>query len=158
MRTAAWERASQIALRDCSKLAVYWKSLSRVRLFVTPWSIQSMAFSRPEYWSGQPFPSPRDLPKPGIKPISPALQADSLPDEPQGKPKNTGIGSLSLLKQIFPTQESNWGLLHCRWILYQLSYQGSPSSSGGKSIYKVLYIYKGEFNIIKHSFYKRFFC
>ena len=40
--------------------------------------------------------------------------------------QNTGVGSLSLLQQIFPTQESNWGLLHCRWILYQLSYQGSP--------------------------------
>ena len=52
--------------------------------------------------------------------------ADSLPAEPQGKPKNTGVGSLSLLQQIFPTQESNWGLLHCRRILYQLSYQGSP--------------------------------
>ena len=54
------------------------------------------------------------------------LQADSLPAEPQGKPKNTGVGSLTLLQQIFPTQELNWDLLHCRWILYQLSYQGSP--------------------------------
>ena len=57
---------------------------------------------------------------------SPALQVDSLSAEPQGKPKNTGVGSLSLLQHIFPTQESNWGLLHCRQILYQLSYQGSP--------------------------------
>ena len=62
----------------------------------------------------------------GIKPRSPALQADSLPAEPQGKPQNTGVGSLSLLQQIFPSQELNQGLLHCRWILYQLSYQGSP--------------------------------
>ena len=45
-----------------------------------------MEFSRPEYWSGQPFPSPEDLPNPAIKPRSPALQADSLPAEPQGKP------------------------------------------------------------------------
>ena len=45
-----------------------------------------------------------------------------------GKPKNTGAGSLSLLQQIFLTEESNWGLLHCKWILYQLSYQGSPFS------------------------------
>ena len=72
------------------------------------------------------IPSPGDLPNPGIKPRSPALQADSLPAEPQGKPKNTGVGSLSLLQGIFPTQESNQPLLHCRWILYQLSYQGSP--------------------------------
>ena len=47
-----------------------------------------------------------------------------------GKPKNTEVGSLSLLQQIFPTQESNWCLLHCRWILYQLSYQGSPNVPG----------------------------
>ena len=54
---------------------------------------------------------------------------DSLPAEPSGKPRNTGVGSLSLLQGIFPTGESNWGLLHCRWILYQLSYQGSPRYS-----------------------------
>ena len=49
------------------------------------------------------------------------MQADSLPAEPPGKPKNTGVGSLSFLQEIFPTQELNWGLLHCRWILYHLS-------------------------------------
>ena len=84
-----------------------------------------MEFSRPESWSGQPFPSLGDLPDPGIKPRSPALQADSLPAEPPGKPKNTGVDNLSLLQGIFLTQESNQGLLHCWWILYQLSYQGS---------------------------------
>ena len=52
----------------------------------TPWTTQSMGFSRPEYWSGQPFPSPGDLPNPGIELGSPALQADSLPAEPPGKP------------------------------------------------------------------------
>ena len=51
---------------------------------------------------------------------------DSLPAEPPGKPKNTGVGSPSLLQVIFLTQESNQRLLHCRWILYQLSFQGSP--------------------------------
>ena len=86
-----------------------------------------MEFSRPEYWSGQPFPFPGNLPKPGIKPRSPALQADSLPAEPQGKPKNTEVGSLSLVQQIFPTQELNQSLLHYRRILYQLNCQGSPS-------------------------------
>ena len=55
----------------------------------------------------------------------PTLQAYSLPTEPPGKPKNTGVGSLSLLLGIFLTQKSNRGLLHCRQILYQLSYQGS---------------------------------
>ena len=71
------------------------------------------------------FPSPGDLSNPGIKPRSPSLLADSLPAERQGKLRNTGVGSLSLLYQICPTQESNWGLLHCRQILYQLSYQFS---------------------------------
>ena len=70
--------------------------------------------------------TPEDLPNTGIKPRSLALQADSLPAEPQGKPKNAGVGSLSLLQRIFPTQGSNQGLLHCRQILYYLSYQGSP--------------------------------
>ena len=86
----------------------------------------SMGFSRQGFWNGLPFPSPGDLPHAGIESGSPALQADSLPTELQGKPKNTGMGNLSLLKLIFLTQESNWGLLHCRRILYQLSYQGSP--------------------------------
>ena len=49
----------------------------------------SMEFSRQEYWSGYPFPSPGDLPNPGIEPGSPSLQADSLPPEPPGKPINT---------------------------------------------------------------------
>ena len=72
------------------------------------------------------FPFSRDLPNPGIEPRSPALQVDSLPAEPQGKHKYIGVGSLSLLLRIFFTQELNRGLLHCRWMLYQLSYQGSP--------------------------------
>ena len=61
-----------------------------------------MEFSRPEYWSGYPFPSPGDLPNPGIEPRSPALQVNSLPAEPQGKPKNTGVGSLSLSPADLP--------------------------------------------------------
>ena len=77
------------------------------------------------------FPSPEDLPNPGIKPKSPALLVDSLPTEPRGKPKNTGGGSLSLLQWIFPTQKLNWGLLHGRQILYQLSYEGSPNFREG---------------------------
>ena len=80
-----------------------------------------------EYWSGFPFPSPGYLPNPGIEPRSPALLADSLPAEPHEQPKNTGAGSLSLRQRIFQTQESNRGLLHCRQILHQLSYQGSPN-------------------------------
>ena len=104
---------------------VTWKSLSCVQLFANPWFIQSMEFSRPECWSWQPFTSPGDLPNPEITPRSPALQADSLPADPQWKLKNTGVGSLSLLQGIFLTQESNRGLLHCRRILYQLSFERS---------------------------------
>ena len=74
--------------------------------------------------SGLPCPPPGDLPKPGIEPRSPTLQVDSLLAEPRGRPKNTGVGSLSLLQGNFLTQESKWGLLHSRQILYQLSYQG----------------------------------
>ena len=85
-----------------------------------------MDFFKPEYWSGEPFPSSGNLPNRGIEPRSPALQADSLSAKPPEKPQNTGVGSLSLLQQTFPTQESNRGFLHCRQILYQLSYQGSP--------------------------------
>ena len=59
------------------------KLFSRVRLFVIPWTVAlqaplSMGFSRQEYWSGLPFPSPGELPNPGIKPVSPALQADAF--------------------------------------------------------------------------------
>ena len=67
------------------------KSLSRARLFATPWTVAYqappfMGFSRQEYWSGLPFPSPGDLPDPGIEPGSPAFQADTLTSEPPGKP------------------------------------------------------------------------
>ena len=70
----------------------------------------------------------RGLPNPGIEPRSPTSQADSLPADSPGKPKNTGVGGLSLPQQMFLTQESNRGLLHCRWILHQLSYQGTTSA------------------------------
>ena len=72
------------------------------------------------------MPSCRDLPNPGIKPRSPTLQVDFLPTEPAGKPKNTGVCSLSLLQGNFSTQESNPSLPHFRQILYPLSYEGSP--------------------------------
>ena len=72
-------------------LKVKVKSLSRVRLFATLWTVAhqaplSMGFSRQDYWSGLPFPSPGDLPDPGIEPRSPTLQADALPSAPPGKP------------------------------------------------------------------------
>ena len=65
------------------------KPLSHVQFFVTPWTVAyqappSMGFSRQEYWSRLPFPSPGDLPNPGIEPRSPTLQTDTLPSEPPG--------------------------------------------------------------------------
>ena len=70
--------------------------------FATIWTVArqappSMGFSRQEYWSGVPFPSPGDLPDPGIKPRCPALQADSLPFEPPGKP-STHVNSIVIHK------------------------------------------------------------
>ena len=102
---------------------------------MTPWTVTVAArlfcpwvFTRPECWSGLPWPPPGD-PDPGIEPRSATLQVDSLPSEPPGKPKNPGVGSLSLLQGIFPTQESNQDLLHCRQIPYQLNHQGILSCS-----------------------------
>ena len=146
-RTLEWV---SISFSNAGKWKGKVKSLSHVRLLSTPWTAAyqappSMGFSSQEYWSGVPspdctfhgilqarilesvpIPSLVDLPNPGIEPRSPTLQADSLTSEPQGKPKNAGVSSLSFLQWIFSTQESNRGLLHCRQILYQLSYQGSP--------------------------------
>ena len=75
---------ASVLLRD---LKVKVKLLSLVWLFATPWTVahqvpRSMGFSRQEYWSGLPFPFPRDLPNPGIEPGSPSLQTDALPSEP----------------------------------------------------------------------------
>ena len=66
----------------------------------TPWTVAhqaplSIGFSRQAYWSGLPFPSPRDLPNPGVEPRSPALQADSLPAELLGKPKVAETGTVA---------------------------------------------------------------
>ena len=76
---------------EISEVKVKVKLLSRIRLFATLWTVSyqaslSMGFSKQEYWSGLPFPSPGDLPDPGIEPESPTLEADALPSEPPGKP------------------------------------------------------------------------
>ena len=118
-----------------------------------PWTVAcqaplSMEFSRQEYWRELPFPSPGELPDPGTELKSPALRADALLTKLQGKLQSesclvvsnslwphglwnipgqkTGVGSLSLLQGIFPTQELNPGIPHCRQILYQPSHEGSP--------------------------------
>ena len=70
-----WKEWSHCLVSSLKK----WKLLSRVQLFVAPWTTQSTDYSRPEFWSGEPFPSPGDLANPGIEPSSLTLQADSLP-------------------------------------------------------------------------------
>ena len=77
-----------LRLWDFMKVKV--KSLSHVQLFATPWTVAyhtplSMGFLRQEYWSELPFPSPEDLPNPGIKPVSPTLWVDALPCKPPEK-------------------------------------------------------------------------
>ena len=97
-----WNHSSQYRNASlysiCLALVVVVWSLSHVWLFATPWTVArqaplSMGFSRQEYWSGLPFPSPGDLPDPGIEPASPALQADSLLSEPPGKPISLALES-----------------------------------------------------------------
>ena len=92
---------------------------SCVWLCATPWTVArqaplSMGIFQARILEWVAMPSSRG----SSKPRSPTLQADSLLSEPPGKPKNTGVGSLSLLQGNFVTQESNQGLLHCRRILY----------------------------------------
>ena len=79
-----------------------------------------MGFSRQEYWSGLPFPSPGDLPDPGIEPRSPALQADALTSEPPGKPFNREAGVISdILEWLFNTTGDILYILYPTWTVNQ---------------------------------------
>ena len=108
----------------CAKLFQSCTTLCNQATEVAHQALLSIGFSRQEYWSGLPFPSPGDLPDSGIEPRSPALQAESLPTELQGRP-HTGVGSCSLLQGILLTQGLNPGLPHCRQIFHCLSHQGT---------------------------------
>ena len=99
------------------------KSLSCVRLFATPWTVAyqappSMGFSRQECWSGLPFPSPGDLPDPGIKPGSPALRADALPSEPPGKPMTNLDNILKSRDITVPTKVHLVKVMVCPIVMY----------------------------------------
>ena len=115
-------------------------SLSCFQYFVVLWTTASqgplfMGILQARILELVAMPSSSDLPNTRIEPRFPTLQADSLPSKPPGKPKNIGVSSLSLLQENFPTQELIWGLLHCRRILNQLSYQGSPQKH--TTLYKI---------------------
>ena len=89
------------------------KLLSHLQLFATSWTVAyqaplSMGFSRQEYWSGLPFPSLGDLPNPGIKPVSPALQADTLPSEPPGNVCFMYLGDPILVAYVFTIVMYSW--------------------------------------------------
>ena len=101
------------------------------------------------------FPFSRESSQPRDQPRSPTLQVDSLLAEPQGKPKNTGVGSLSLLQGIFPTQELNRGLLHCRQVLYLLSYQGNPYVEEMKNQISDLILYDSLYQVLHLPFVSR---
>ena len=103
------------------------KSLSHVWLFTTPWTVAcqappSMGFSRQEYWSELPFPSPRDLPDPGIKLRSPTLQANSLPSELPGKPNkfSLNLNQMSKVHDLNFFEMMSWNFSGCENIIPDL--------------------------------------
>ena len=110
-----------------------WKLLGHVWLFCNPKDYRVHGILQARILEWVTFPAPGDFPNPGIEPRSPTLQVDSLPGEQQEKPKKTEVGNLFILQWIFLSQESNQGLLNCRWILYHLSYQGSCQKGWGTS-------------------------
>ena len=117
-----------------------WKSLIRAQLFVGPWSIHTVhgiLQTRILEWFSRGSSQPRDRTQ--VSRIAGGFFTAGQP----GKPKKTRVGSLFLLQWIFLTQESNWGLLPCRQILYQLSYQGSP-------LYSYMYISALFFGLHSH--------
>ena len=104
---------------------------SCVWLCATPWTVVhqaplSMGFSRQEYCSGFPFPSPGDLPNPGVEPGSPALQVDSLPSEPQGKPLKLTEIPLSNKKKW---TTCSWSVSECYILYNSISMTSSKSQS-----------------------------
>ena len=133
-RTLEWVA---ISFSNARKWKVKVKSLSRVRPSVTPWTAAhqappSMGVSKQEYWSGVPLPSPGSSKFYRVsvcmlvvqsRPTEKLVRLLCLWDSPG---RNTEVGGHSLLQRIFPTQESNPDLLHCRQIVYHLSHQGSP--------------------------------
>ena len=111
---------------------VSWLKVKVAQLCATLWDpmdyiVHGILQARILEWVA--FPFSRGSSQPRDRNQVSRVAGNSLSAEPQGKPKSTGVGSLSLLQWIFPTQQLNWGLLHCRRIVYQLSYQGILKNS-----------------------------
>ena len=113
------EQGTSVHMRVCVCVCVY--VLSRVQLFIIPWTTArqaplSMGFSMQEYWSGLPFPSPGDLPDPRIELRCPALQVDSLPSEPPGKPPRTSLSYVYCSSGEIPLNSLSRSVLylHCQ--------------------------------------------
>ena len=120
-------RCLSCAQRGLNSVCEVSESCSVMSLFSTPWTIHTacgILQARILEWVAFPFFKGSSQPRDRTR--LPHCRWILFPAESQGKPKNTGVGSLSLLQQIFLTQESNRVFLHCRQILYQQSYQGSP--------------------------------
>ena len=117
-------------------MASWWNLFCCVSCSVLSNSLRPHGFfSRQEYWSGLPVPSPGDLPNPGIERRSPALQADSVLSEPPGKPKNTGMGSLSFSRRT--SQPRNWTGVSCNAGRFFTSWATREAQIG----YMCVYIY-----------------
>ena len=145
-RTGPWPSTMNYLVQNASRdmLEKFMKLLSHVWLFVTPWTVArqaplTMGFIRQEYWSGLPCPSPGDLPDPGIEPGSSALQPDSLPSEPPGKPWETYRLFFIYYRTLkFCLQQSGFSwilcillILHPPWVSLQYGIVGRTGA--GKS-------------------------
>ena len=145
------------------------KSLSRVWLCATLWTVayqapQSMEFSRQEYWSGLPFLSPWDLPDLGIKPGSPALQADALLSEPPGKliliTSKVEIHKMLVLEETYwqyyikewHSPKSKWASLMFAWVSLRQNHKDWISCTGLKGIWGVEFVIKGKWVSCKDLF------
>ena len=121
-QTPMMKRTSFLGVSSRGSCRSSWKwKWSHVQLFETPWTVAyqaslSMGFSRQEYWSVLPFPSPGDLPNPGIEPGSPALQADALPSEPPGKQSfNFSFFSITGCGIYLDYCSTEWFTLEMNW-------------------------------------------
>ena len=132
----------------------YKFSCSVISDSATPWTQTVHGVLQAGILEWVAFPFSRGSSQPGIKPRSPALQTDSLPAEPQGKTKNTGVGTLSPYPAHLPDPGIEpGGLLHCRGVLYQLSYQGSHNKKGEYCFFLMIICYFASLYVSQNFYY-----